>query len=489
MKEFWPLLRDSLFSVLVHLAPRFANVILFILMGRLLGPDNAGVLSLATTYLTVCVTITRGLDDLIVRQVARRPDLSKFYFSKFVFLRIGLSLALYSILLLTVIFIFDYPDDTIYPILILCLSILPDSITYMVQAVFLGQRKFGIPTVITTGSSLLKLLVGYILVIQSESVLYIAWLWPVISCVTTLTILIVFLKRRIFSENTESFIRVKVPADNRTTVLLFILITVILALESQSDTIFLSAFATIAEVGWYGAATTITFSLTMFSQAYRMAVYPVMTRYASDSPEKLVGIYERSLYYLGGIVFPIVGGLMVLAPKIVVVLFDVDFLPTVNILRVLSLTLIFVFFNVATSRMMLVQDKQGWSLVFLTASFVLNVTLNVLLDPRIGVLGAAIARVSSLCFYFLLNYVYVNRFLCATRIITRLYKPVIATIIMSVIVGMVYSWPLLGAIGVGVISYGVVFYLIGGPLPEDVILIRQGVSRVSNFIPLHRRGA
>jgi O-antigen/teichoic acid export membrane protein len=71
MKTLLELTRDSLFSIVFHLSPRLANVLLFITMGRLIGPTDAGVFALATTYLVIFTTVMRGPDDLVIRQVSR----------------------------------------------------------------------------------------------------------------------------------------------------------------------------------------------------------------------------------------------------------------------------------------------------------------------------------------------------------------------------------------------------------------------------------
>ena len=116
------LARDSFFSIMVRLSPRFANVLLFILIGRLTGPAEAGVFTLATTYLVIFTTVARGLDDLVVRQVSREPDLAPRYLTNFLALRLGLSLFLYCVLLFVVLVVFDYAPSTAIPTLILALS-------------------------------------------------------------------------------------------------------------------------------------------------------------------------------------------------------------------------------------------------------------------------------------------------------------------------------------------------------------------------------
>jgi len=54
---FRTLARDSLLSAVLYLAPRFSNVVFFILVGRLSNPTDAGIFSLAVTYLIIATTL------------------------------------------------------------------------------------------------------------------------------------------------------------------------------------------------------------------------------------------------------------------------------------------------------------------------------------------------------------------------------------------------------------------------------------------------
>jgi O-antigen/teichoic acid export membrane protein len=264
---------------------------------------------------------------------------------------------------------------------------------------------------------------------------------------------------------------------NRHAILSFLFITAMMTLEAQVDTLILSAFHNETVVGWYSAATTVVFSLFVFAQAYRFSIYPLMTRYALHSPEKLSKLYERSMRYLGMLVLPMVAGIALLSPQIILLVFGPGFQPTVRTLRMLILSLVFVFLNVPDSRMMLVKDCQRWSLLFLLVSVTVNVLLNLVLDSSWEATGAAVARFCSSLIFFLLTHLYVTRRFVTMNIIQLQFKALLATAIMSLVVWLVQTWPLAVSIGLGVMVYIGALWLVGGILPDDAILICQAFRR------------
>ncbi|HID63472.1 MAG TPA: flippase, partial [Anaerolineae bacterium] len=334
MSTLIELTRDSLFSVVIHLAPRFANVLLFILIGRLAGPAQAGVFALATTYLLIFTTFMRGLDDLVIRQVSREPDRAPRYLTNFLLLRLGLSLLLYCVLLFVVPVVFDYAESTATPILILASSLVPDSLAHVAQAILLGQRRFGPPAITMTLASLFKLVGGELILISGGSLHQIAWIWLTGSLIGMIALLIVAAWEVGWLRRTD-WLDWRPLAQNWSAAAPFLLITTMMALEAQADTVLLSAFHDEAEVGWYGAATTVAFSLALLSQAYRMSVYPLMARYAWQSQAKLSRLYERSMRYMGALVLPMVAGIILLSPQIVSLVFGPKFQPTAKVLQIL----------------------------------------------------------------------------------------------------------------------------------------------------------
>ncbi|MFQ6100895.1 MAG: flippase [Anaerolineae bacterium] len=480
------LVRDSILSIVVRLAPRFANVLLFILIGRLTGPAEAGVFTLAITYLVISTTIARGLDDLVIRQVSREPDRASRYLTNFLILRLGLSLLSYCILLFVVLVVFDYDQSTAISILTLVLSLVPDSLTYVAQAILLGQRCFGMPAIILAGVSLFKLVGGGLVLINGGGLQQVAWVWVIASLLGMVALLIVAVKRLGGIQRADWFDWLPL-ARNWRTVLSFLLITTLMTLEGQLDVVLLSALRDEVEVGWYGAATTVVASLVILSQGYRLAVYPLMTRYALYSPEKLSGLYKRSIRYLGALVLPMVAGVALLSPKIVSLVFGPEFQPTARVLEISILALVFMFLNVPNSRMMLVHDRQSWSSLFLLVSVSANALLNLALDPAWGATGAAVARLCSSALLFLLNYLHVARFLVRSSPIQLLSRSALATLVMGTVIWLVRTWPLPVSIGVGIATYAGMLWLVGGILPNDAALMHQTIAGWRNRAASTRR--
>lgn len=459
MKTLAELARDSLFSIVFHLAPRLASALLFILIGRRTGPADAGVFALAITYLTIFTAIVRGLDDLVVRQVSREPGRARHYLAVFLRLRIGLSLLSLGVLVVLVLVVFDYADSTAGPVLILASSLVPDGLAYVAQSVLLGQRRFGLPAAALAIASVLKLAIGWTVLLTGGTVQQIAWIW-LAGSVLGMVLMLALAIQRVGLGSLSDWTDRQILSHHRRTALSFLLMTALVTLETQADTLFLSGFHGEAEVGRYSAATTIAYSLLMFSQAYRFAVYPLMTRYALQSPDKLSDLYEQSVRYLGTLIMPTVAGIALLSPQIVDLVFGPEFQQTAGVLQVLIPTVLLMFLGEPNVRLMLVRDRQKPVSIFLVASFTTNVLLNALLTPTWGAPGAALARVCSALVFFALSTCYVARRLLRFNVLETMLRPAVATLAMAALVWILRSGPLVVSIGAGVVSYGASLWLV-----------------------------
>lgn len=481
------LARDWVYSAIVHLTPRAANVVMFILIGRMAGPSEAGVFALATTYLLIFIMFTRGMDDLVTRQVSRQPEQAASYLTSFSLFRLILSTLFYGILVVLVAGILNYPESTTTTILILTLCLIPDSLAYLALGTLLGIRRFAAPAIILVVITFLKLILAGVIFYLDDSLISVAWVW-VLGSLAGMLLMYIATFRRVGWVSRGNWFNWRLIRSNWGTSWIFLLITVLITFETQTDTILLSIFRSEAEVGWYNAATTIILSLALIPQAFRMSVYPVMARLSVQSPAKLPVLYHRSLRYLGMLVLPMVAGVFVLSPQIVNLVFGIKFLPTVTLVRILIPALIFFYLNVPSSRMILVNDRQLSMLIFMIATAALNVTLNLALDPRLGPTGAAIARLSSSSLFFILAYLYVKRYLVSANLLGLLARPLLAALGMAGIVWLMRDLSLFISIPTGIASYLGILWLMGGITTEDLALLRQAVTRNRNPSAPHHIG-
>jgi O-antigen/teichoic acid export membrane protein len=446
------LARDSLLSVVFYLAPRAANVILFVIVGRVAGPASAGVIALANTFLLLATTCMRGLDELVVRQVSREPEHGGRYLLNFALVRLACSLVIFAVVALAVRLVFSYAESTAIPVVLFTLCVVPDGLAFVAQSVLMGKRQFGAPAVVLAAVSTVKVIGAAGALASGQGLAVVASIWLTGSWVGAAGLFAIALVRVGGFRQTE-LAGWQPIREHWRSALSFLMISTLLAFEAQTDTLVLSKFHSEEQVGWYNGATTIAYSLLVLSQAYRFAVYPLMARYALLSHEKLAELYRQSVRYIGMLALPMAAGLLVLGPRLVRLAFGAEFAPAGLPLQILSFALMFLFLNEPNSRMMLVADQQRRLSIFLVISTLSNITFNLLLTPNLGAVGSAIARSASTCLFFIINYSYVARRLATVSIARLLAYALLATIVMTTLVAWLSHWPLVAVMSIGVVSY------------------------------------
>jgi O-antigen/teichoic acid export membrane protein len=467
MRTFLELARDSLYSLVFHIAPRLANVALFILISRVSGPNEAGIFALAVSYLLIFTTIMVGLDEMVIRQVAQEPERAAAYLTDSLKLRLSLSVLLFALLLLLVTVIFDYDETTRMGIVILGLSLIPDSLTYASQSVLLGLRHFAAPMLVLVAVSVLKIVSGIVIIFSGGTIVQLAVLWFAASLAGMLIML--FVAVRDVGGLRWAYWRSWGPlARQQKIVAVFLFITVLATLEAQSDIVILSGFHGETEVGLYYAATTITASLILLSQAYRFAAYPLMSRYVVSSPGELGLLYKRSIRIMALISLPMVGGLIILASRVVPLVFGEAFRPTIQVLIILVPIVAIMYLNEPNIRLLLASGRQNRILLFLIVSAVLNIILNLALVPGLGATGSAIARLISGTIFLVLIFYYIKRSLAYSIPLNPLWRPAVATVIMMIGVWLARDWPIVLAVTLGVGLYAVALLLVGAVTTQEV---------------------
>lgn len=175
----------------------------------------------------------------------------------------------------------------------------------------------------------------------------------------------------------------------------------------KSDILMVQYFLGPEQVGYYSLAATLSEQMYVFAAIVGMIVFSKMSA-LEDSAHKL-RLIERTVLGLAGIM--LVGGLLagILADPVIVLLYGEAFRPAVRI---------FLFLIPAVFALSLNQVYQnyfasiGFPLIGVAspiAGALLNLGLNAILLPSIGVIGAALASIAAYSFMLLcsLFYVYV----------------------------------------------------------------------------------
>jgi O-antigen/teichoic acid export membrane protein len=479
METALSLVRNSIFSSLASLITKAANTLVFILIARRLTVDEVGVYSLALTYSIIFVQVASwGLDQLLTREVARHREKTEQYWVNFLLIRLVLSLLTYGLLALIVTSMIGYEQATVYVLLLVGTTVIFDSMSNICQAVFIAFERLDYITYASLAMSLFKLGATWVGLQAAGGLMLLVSVIVGTSLVGMLFNLAVvhwrFLSSLHHSSNKfNQQINLNAWTDWLGRAFPFIFITLFYTLDCQLDVVLLSMWHSEESVGLYGAATTILFALLFISQAFREAIFPVMSRFYPSKPESLRKLYNASARWLLAIALPLALGSTLVAGDLMAWLYKGAFRESGRVLQIIIWSIPFLFLNVPNNRLMIAAGKQRALARFVIASMSANLLLNVLLTPRIGYLGTALARLASSTLFFVLAYAYTSRQLLRFNLLTILPRPIIASAVMGIAVVLVSSWHVLLTILVGGTAYVPTLWLTGFLSDDERSFIKQ----------------
>ena len=258
---------------------RAAGTLVFIFVGRISGPEDAGVLSLALGYLAILTTLFTGLDDLLIREVTAAPKRVTALLLAYAVLRLPL-----TALLAVVVLLIGQTGSQLSPEQQLALRLIVSSalldgfagLGQIVLYAFGGFRLLVLPAAVML---LLRAGIGPLLLLAGGFAPAAA-MWP-LSSVAGAALLLYSARRVIRDAGIDpawqpvewSLVRHLgrlVPG--------FGAVSLLSALEYQLDVILLSKMRSPVDVGMYGAAISIINVVALIPQAYRTVLYPDLVR-------------------------------------------------------------------------------------------------------------------------------------------------------------------------------------------------------------------
>lgn len=230
---------------------------------------------------------------------------------------------------------------------------------------------------------------------------------------------------------------------------------------SSMDTIVLGIFVSSSFIGYYEAAWNLASILALFGVAIARALFPEISRVASEGDEEQVGnLVQDGLSYSGLFLIPgLVGSALV--GDLVLRLYGNEFQQAVVVLIVLiTARLIYEYGNQFINGLNGL-DRPDLAFRVNGAFVVANVVLNVALVATFGWTGAAVATAISALIASILSYLAFNRLVSVRLPIAEIGKQCLAAIGMGLVVyGGRLLLPERILVGVALVGAGSVSYLL-----------------------------
>ncbi len=475
MRTATSLLRNTVFGIVTTLLTRLANTLVFIVILRRLGVDQAGVFTVGISFFFVASRFAFwGLDHLLTREVARvRADASR-YLSNFLFLRLVLGVLVIAITV-GVIQLAPYPPASRLILSALVLSVLPENLNNICWAAFAAFEAYHFTSVSSLAGGVVKVAGSLLALGLGLDLVAVAIVFLVANTVTLLLNL-VFLRRHYikrWERPQMAFIRAQLRVATP-----FIFIGVFFILDNRFDNILLSLLDTDTAVGLFAAATAVFTALGMIPEGFRISILPVLARVRRDDPAAVASLYAQSYRLLAMLGLPLGVGTILLAEDLIRLIYRP--LPAaVPALQLLGLGVLFLFLNVLNTRLLIVYDRQSLIARILALTLVQNLLVNLWLIPRLGPQGAAIARVGSVALLYLLSALAVRSLLPAWRGWPFLWKPLLCAGLMAPVVWLARPLGFWLQVPLGALVYGLLLLLVGAVTLEERRLVRQWWGRLT----------
>jgi O-antigen/teichoic acid export membrane protein len=222
-----------------------------------------------------------------------------------------------------------------------------------------------------------------------------------------------------------------------------------------------------AHVGWYNAAIKIVMVLVAVPQLYNQAMVPAISALFVQSLPRLERLIAESLRLMALLVAPMMTGGIILAGKIIHFLYGDRYSPSVLTLRVLFVGVAIIYISFPLGSTALYSNRERLYMWAVAMGALVNVGVDILLIPRLGGSGAAVATVLGELVVFGLMYRAANQVI-RVRVLTRLWRPLLSCFPMTLSLVLSRNLALGWQVLLGALVYLVAVALLGGLTKEDL---------------------
>lgn len=399
--------QNTSFLTIASVAQKVVSFVYFTIIARLIGVENTGSYFFALTFTTIFTVIADfGFGPILTREAAKFPDNLQKYFNAAIWSKIVFGIFAYVL----VIFFSKILGYSVFLQELIYLSgvtMFFDNIQGAFFSVFRSQKNLVYESFAIVVAQIMTLAIGTTALLLKAPLV---WL---IAAYTIPSIAIVvygsFLVKKKFGLRFEFSVDRAMLKSMLVMALPFALAGIIGRLYSYSDSIIMSKLLTQKDLGWWSVPYKITFAFQFIPVALSASVYPAMSSLAVSQPEKIGELFTKAWKYLFVIVFPIAFGLSAVAEPVIVKLYGTNYLPSVPVLRILLISLIFSYLSIISGALLNATGNQKIQTYILAFSLVCNIILNIYLIPSHGIMGAAVSALTSNVLLWTLGFYFVRR--------------------------------------------------------------------------------
>lgn len=456
------------FLSLSEVVTRIISFFVIIFIARYLGDVGLGTYSFVFAFCGILLGFSdMGAKDFIVRDISKNKSLTQKYLNNLLVLKLLFAVVMVGIAVL-IINLLGYQQDVIKLVYLTLAIVFIESLNHFFCTFFWAHEMMEVPTIafiaerIVAGPLVIAMLVaGYKLNVILNAFL--------ISQIISFFVLFPRIKKIVNKVRLE--FDFKFWKNIVATSWPFWVTGLCVYVYYRTDIIMLSFFRETMEIGWYSAAYKVIDTLTTLAQIVILAVFPMLSQLNTSAK----GLYQKTFNLLFVIIFPIAIGSILLAPRIIYFIYRQQFINSAIALQILVWAEVFLFINFMMGYLLNALNKQRLFMKATIVCVVTNIFFNLVLIPKFGFKGAAIATVITQAINFVVLYRYTKKEGFGINIPKLIYKPVLVGLAMGLVVFTLRFLPILVLIPFAGLFYFGILYLING-IDKDAIKQVWGIK-------------
>ncbi|OFX62763.1 MAG: O-unit flippase, partial [Bacteroidetes bacterium GWB2_41_8] len=377
------------FEKIIRLVVTFIVGILII---RYLAPNEFGLLSYAMSFVGIFAAVSSlGIDSILTRELVKSPDQRDLLLgTAFTFKLLGAAISI--ILLLTVLPFMA--NNALTNIMILIIASATFFQSFNVIDFYFQSRVTAKYSVYAQSSAfLLGSIIKILLIVFNAPLIYFAIVILIEAILLASGFIIVYKKRglSLFEWKSNKIIGFNILRDSWPLILSGIIITIYIKIGQ----VLIKELMNETEVGYYGAAARLCEAWYFVPMAITASLFPAIIN-AKQISEKLYLSRLQKLYDLmAWMAILIALPVTFFSKEITFILLGAKYLPSAPVLTIYIWAGVATFLGVASSQYLITENLTKLSFYRTLIGLIVNVILNLILIPEIGIIGSAVATLVS----------------------------------------------------------------------------------------------
>ncbi len=441
---------------------RFLKLFLIIFIARILGATEYGKFTFALAFVSLFAIFSDlGISSITTREIAREKEKEKEFPAV---LSLKLVLSIGTLLLICIGSFFITPDPLIRGVIwILGIYIVVSGFSGIIYAFFQARQKMEYEAWAKILQALVVTGAGFFVIFNFPSVKNLS-LSYLIAAFTALIFILFFFHFKVYQLRLNfnkavwrNFLAMSWP---------LALGGMMSSICTNTDSIMMGYWGQITQTGWYNAAQRVAGVALIPTGLIAVSFFPTLSRFFGESKEKFQNSWNYFMEIMIFIAVPLVIGGIALALKIIDLVYDPSYFPSILAFQILIIGAGIGILNSPFSHALVISNQQRKAFWIVFFGAILNVILNLILIPKYSLYGAALASlIAGLLMLFLL-FKFTSKFTRVRPVNLKLIFTFIIAFISSMIMYLVISFPdvynlyIIYIILIGILVYFPTFFIL-----------------------------